>query len=225
VIADGPNDDMAQVAERIRDRATADFRQLQIPRRYKRHAFQGVGMFRLRGEADLSPGIITIDNAIDHQNGSWLTDPLPEFKVTTQFPEKLPGGCILNSVGVTPSPQEKSAVLRLVRKCVKHRHATPRTVAHSLIISLRWLSGRHPQIGSGLMVVRLSKTGVEHVERSQSVSMSAGEDFIYVSATGLTTHFGPHFVFGRSVLTGFEGGSLPRRDGGSAQQIVQPDPA
>lgn len=208
VIAEGPNEDMAQVAERIRERATADFRRLRIQPRYKRHAFQGVGMFRLRGETDLSPGIVTIDNAIDHENGNWLAEPLREFQVKTQFPEKFPGGCVLNSVGVVPSSAEKSTVLRLVQKCVNHRHSTALTIVHSLVMSLRWLSGRHPPIGPGLMVVRLSRERVERIEHSRHMWMLAGEDFTYVSATGLTSYFGPHFVFGRSVVTGFEGRSL-----------------
>jgi hypothetical protein len=216
VIADGPSNDMAQVACRIKERATLVFRQLNLPVQFKRQAFQGVGWFRLKGEDWYSPGIVTIDNAIDHQTGSWLTHPLPEFQVTTRFPSKLPGGFILDSIGITPSAEEKNAVFRLAHKCVKHRRSTPRTIVHSLIVALRWLSSRHAQIGLGLMVVVLPKRSVERSEESGHMFMVAGApneftpSFVYVSATGLTTQIGPHFVSGGGIMPGFEGGSLPR---------------
>jgi hypothetical protein len=214
VIADGPTNDMAQVTHRIKERATRDFQQLNIASRFKHHAFQGVGWFRLKGEDWLSPGVITIDNAIDHQTGTWLAEPRVEFQVTTQFPSKLPGSCILNSVGLPPSAEEKNAVVRLVRKCAKHPRTTCRTVLHSLIISLRWLSSRHSQIGHGLMAICLPKRSVEESERTGHMLMIAGppsdliSSFVYVSATGSAVTFGPHFVGGRSVLTDFKAGNL-----------------
>jgi hypothetical protein len=50
--------------------------------------------------------------------------------------------CILNSVGKSPNPHEKSAVLRFVRQCVKHRSSTPSTIGSSLVKSLQWLIAR-----------------------------------------------------------------------------------
>src|SRR5262249_8755533 len=62
-IADGPTEDMASVAQRVSDKATAAFRRLRLPARYKRHAFRGTGWFRLKNENWLSPGLITVHNA------------------------------------------------------------------------------------------------------------------------------------------------------------------
>lgn len=140
VISEGPTDDMAQVTERIRTAASMAFRSLS--KKYRHHAFQGAGWFRLKGEEDrLSPGIITVHNSIDEQTGGWLSESFDEFRTATQFPSKLVGGCVLNSVGVIPTAPEKDAVVRLIRKCVKHRTSTPATVINALIISMRWLSG------------------------------------------------------------------------------------
>lgn len=210
VISSDSTDDMARVAERIREAATKDFDRMRLPPQLKYHAFQGVRWFRLKGEADLRPGIMTIDNGIDQGTGSWLPSPLKEFRVSTQFPESTPGGCILYSVGVAPSPGEKGAVVRLVRKCVKHRRATFGTVVYALVRSMRWLSSRNPLIGAGVMAVCLPKRSVEASEASGGVIMVAGPPmestptFLYVSATGSTTYFGPHFVAGAAVITGFE---------------------
>lgn len=214
IVSKASTRDMSQVACQIRDAATEDFGRMRLPSQYKYQAFQGAGWFRLKGEEHLCPGIVTIDNGIDHQTGSWLPAPMSEFRVSSQFPSKMPGECVLNSVGFTPSIQEKSAIVRLLRKCVKHRRATPHAVQHALIISMRWLSSRNPTIGPGLMAVCLPKKSVEKSERTGQLMMLASAPnestptFVYVSATGLTTWFGPHFVGGGSVITGFQCGSL-----------------
>lgn len=219
VISSGPTDDMAQVAERIRVAATEAFAKLTCPAAVKRHAFQGVGWFRLKGESAFTPGIITIDNAVDHQTGTWLPEAKDEFMIVTQFPTRLPGSCILNSVGKSLNPHEKRAVVRFVRKCVKHRSSTPSVVGSSLVTSLQWLSSRYEPdspIGKGLMLVSLPRRSVEHSETSGHVLLLAStpsktnQTFLYVSATGSVTYFGPHFVMGRDSVTGFQARSLPR---------------
>jgi len=139
VISEGPIDDMAKVAERIRSAASAAFRSLS--RKDRHHAFQGAGWFRLdEDEGRLSPGIITVHNAIDEQTGQWVSEPFDEFRTATQFPLRFEGGCVLNSVGVPVTAREKNAVVRLVRKCVKNRKSTPAAVVKALIMSMKWLS-------------------------------------------------------------------------------------
>lgn len=214
VIACGSTSDMAEVAERIRARATHAFTSMTIPKAYKRHAFQAVGWFQLRGEKESTPGIVVVHNALDEKTGSWLSEPLEEFCISTQFPTHFPGGCILNSVGVVPSAQEKSAVLRLARKALKRRDIAPNAILRALVESMTWLSGRHQEIGRGLMIVRLyRKASDEAAATGMHMAIAGAIDsklptFFYVSATGLTTHFGPHFVVGQSVLTDFQGGAL-----------------
>jgi hypothetical protein len=212
VISEGPTNNMAQVAERIRSAASAAFRSL--PRKYRHHAFQGAGWFRLQGEEQLSPGIMMIHNGVDEQTGGWLVEPLEEFRTATQFPSSLPGGCILNSVGVVASAAEKDAVVRLLRKCVKHRSSTPATVHKALIISMRWLSSRHPTIGNSLLAVSLPKHSVEEWQRTGLTTLIAAlpnnstATFTYVSPQGSLTWFGPHIASEGVVLTGVQAGSL-----------------
>lgn len=214
VIADGPSADMETVANRIRDRASEAFQSWAIPKDLKRHAFQGVGWFRLPGESDITPGIICIHNALEPSTGNWLEHPLEGFEVSSQFPSAMPGGCILNSVGVVPSSEEKSAVLRLVRKAAKREDSAPSAILRALIESMTWLSSRHKEIGKGMIVVRITKKGVVAAGNSGQHVMLAGAvdavapTFFYVSATGSQTYFGPHFVAGGMVVTDFQAGSL-----------------
>lgn len=213
VISEGPTNDMAEVAERIRSAASEAFR--RMPNRAA-HAFQGVGWFRLKGENRLSPGIITIHNCLDEQTGLWLGEPSKDFRILTQFPSSLPGSCILNSVGVTPTARDKSAVLRLVRKCVKHRTSTPATVLKALIVSMRWLSRRYVRIGKSLLAVSLPKNSVEEWERTGRFMLLAAPPndltatFTYVSPRGSQTWFGPHIASQGVVLTDVKVGSLDK---------------
>lgn len=123
-----------------------------------------------------------------------------EFRTSTQFPSLFPGGCILNSVGVTPTAEEQGAVVRLVRKCVKHRTSTPATVVKALIISMRWLSRRHPRIGSSLQAISLPQKSVEEWERTgRFVLLAAPPNDLtatvaYISPAGALTWFGPNIA-------------------------------
>jgi hypothetical protein len=212
VISEGPTNDMAMVAERILSAATAAF--LLLPGNIRHHAFQGVGWFRLKGENRLGPGIITVHNCIDEQTGTWSAEPFEQFRTSTQFPTSLPAGCVLHSVGVMPSTAEKNAIVRLVRKCVKHRHSTPATVLQSLTMSVRWLSRRHTRIGKNLLALSIPKRSVEEWERTGSMPLLAGlpneftATFAYVSPQGTLTWFGPHIVREGVVLTDVKVGSL-----------------
>ena len=213
VISEGPTNDMAQVAERIRSAASTAFRLL--PREYRHHAFQGTGWFRLKGEEDrLSPGIITVHNSLDEQTGGWLNESFDEFRTWTQFPSALLGGCVLNSVGVVPTAPEKDAVVRLIRKCVKHQNSTPATVLKALIISMRWLSSRHQRIGKSILAISLPKNSVENWERTVRSMLRAGPPndstatFISASPQGSLTWFGPHIASTGIVLTDFQVGGI-----------------
>jgi hypothetical protein len=209
VISQGPTiRDMSAVADRIRTAANEAFR--GIPRGIGRHIFQGVGWFRLAGEKDLTPGVITIHNCLDEATATWLPEAYPEFRISTQFPSSLPGNCILQSVGVDPTPQEKSAVLRLVRKCAKRKN--PVAVVQAMIRSMRWLSGRHSRIGNSFLAVSIPKRSVEEIERTGRLLLVASPpndrtaSFLYISAGKLIWH-GPHIVKEGTFLT-FECGPI-----------------
>jgi hypothetical protein len=208
VIGEGATNNMREVAERIQARATMAFSRLNVPTQSKRHAFQGVGFFRLLGESQDTPGVITIDNAIDKESGEWLKEALPTFQIKTHFQRLFPGKCFLTSVGVMPSQPERRAILRHVLRPLKHRNATDRAVTHALANAVRWISTRHSAVGAGMMAIKLMKDRIDAADQSGNYSMRAGEDFVYISASGHTRVFGPNLVFGRMVMAGFEGGSL-----------------
>jgi len=226
VISQGPTWDMMAVAERIRTAATEAFR--KIPRRIGRHIFEGVGWFRLTGEKDLTPGLITIHNCLDEATATWLPEAYPEFRISSQFPSSLPGACILHSAGVDPTPQEKAAVVRLVRKCAKRKNSA--AVLQAMIRSMRWLSGRHSRIGNSLLAVSIPKRSVEESERTGRITLIAAPpndrtaSFLYVSA-GKTIWHGPHIANEGTVLTGFQGGPLSALPESMRNQMRKPPQA
>jgi hypothetical protein len=206
VLAAGAVDDIVQVAERVRHEATVAFgRMKNIASRYKRHAFQCVGWFPIEGATDIAPGIVRIDNAID-QAGEWLPSATPEFRISATLRTHMSGGCVLNSIGVTPSPAEKNTILRLVRKSVKHRTSSPRMIVNVLASSMHWLSRRREPnslVGRNLMAVCLPKKAVQQSLRGKDLLALTGPPttntvtFCYISEAGSATHFAPHFVLGK----------------------------
>jgi len=156
-----------------------------------------------------------VHNALDEQTGGWLVEPLDEFCVATQFPSALPSKeCILHSVGVRPNARERDAVVRLLRKCVKHRSSTPTTIGKALIDSMSWLSRRHTRIGNRLLLVSLPKSSAEEFDRTGNTSLLAAPTndatatFTYASPEGSLTWYGPHIVREGVVLTEVAGGPL-----------------
>jgi hypothetical protein len=206
----GAGTDMAAKTERVRQRAHVEVRRLPLPGHLKRHAFQGVGWFRLRPEGWLSPGLIWIHNTFDHQTGEFLSTALPEFRVASFFPFKLPGGYLLKHVGFDPTQSERSAVCRLIHKAVRHRRSTLKTVMDGLILSFRWLSTRHPdRIGASLMALCLPRRSVELFQETHRLPVLMGPPddtaatFVYISSTGSKVSFGPIVVMGGTVLSNF----------------------
>jgi hypothetical protein len=81
-------------------------------------------------------------------------------------------------------------------------------VLKALIISMRWLSRRHPRIGNTLQAISLPQKSVEEWERTgRSMLLAAPPNdqtatFAYVSPKGSLTWFGPHIAGEGIVLTG-----------------------
>jgi hypothetical protein len=223
IISQGPTKDMTVVAERIRVAATEAFR--GIPRRIGRHVFEGVGWFRLAGANDLRPGLISIHNCFDDKTATWLPEASAEFRISTQFPSSFPGKCILHSAGVDPTPQEKSAVVRLVRKCAKRQNSA--AVLQAMIRSMSWLSGRHARIGNSFLAVSIPKRSVEESERTGRIGLFAAPpndrtaSFLYVSA-GKTVWHGPHMASEGTVLTGFQCGPASELPESLRKQMLKP---
>jgi hypothetical protein len=226
VISQSDTNDMAAVANHIRESANRAFQQTPGPKKNLRYAFQGVGWLRLQGESNFSPASLTIHNAIDPRTGMWLAEPRDEFQLNTNWPSQFPNYCVMESVGVIPSLQEKDAVFRLVRRCIKRRSSTPLTVLEALIRSLRWLSMRHQTVGPGMMVVCLPKRAAEEAERTgrrlvfPGMYSEVAPTFVYIPARKSAKYFGPHFVSKGVVLTDFQaGGVLPSSTDAQVERV------
>lgn len=220
VISGGPVTDMSRVLERVRLSATEAFKAIPYDGIYKRHAFQAVAWLRLQGETFLTPAILTVHNALNPLTSEWLAAAKPEFEIRTEFPSdddvRRGGGCIIKSIGESIDVAEQNAVVRLIRKCVKHRYSTPRKVMSALIRAFRWLARRHAdRVGLGLIAVCLPRRSVELAESTGHIMLinAPADDqsatFQYVSGTGRISAFGPNMASEGMALTGFESGFGP----------------
>ncbi|GKS58195.1 hypothetical protein YTPLAS18_17220 [Nitrospira sp.] len=217
VIAGGPTNNMRVVADRICHRATSAFQRLRCPIQFKRHAFRGTGWFRLKDEDWFSPGLITVHNYFDHNTGDPLPEPLGDFKVSSYFPTKLPGGCFIRNVGVTPSPAERAAIVKLVRKCAKNKNATRGAVLNALIQSVVWLSKNraYRTIGSSVMAICLPRTCVEQFDGTGAYAMAPGmpqdscPTFLYATTNqAIRVGFAPIFVGKRTTPAQLKPGAI-----------------
>ena len=214
VLLEGSNEDFGLTIDRIKSRANSEFHKLNIPKQFKRHAFQAVGWFRMKTKGVYKPGIVTIHNALDHNTGNWLPEARPEFSVDARIRGKKDPKLIIRSVGVNPTNKENEVIFRNMRKISKHSSTNIGTVENAFISSLRWLSSRHKEIGPGLISICLPKNAVEQIDKTGDVLILAGSPlenkptFNYISATNVKEIFGPIAVLGGSSFTNFRAGSL-----------------
>jgi hypothetical protein len=217
------SNDMAKVCYRIQDEATLAFKRMSFSSKYKRHAFQAVGWFSNPEGPKLRPGIITLQNAIDPKTNGWLLEARSEFDLSKNFPLLGRKQFVLNSVGLSPTARERSAILQFIRKCVHRRTRQKEAVLEAMIISMRWLHFRYEPnspIGPNIMAVSIPRLSVENSAQSGDfVALASGPldnvaTFLDVNITGRKHFFGPHFVCGGTMMTGFEAGPLERKTQG-----------
>ena len=137
----------------LRDSATAIFKSIRLAPHLKRHAFQAIGWVKPNGESNLSPLILGVDNSLD-MDGKWDAEARDEFILRQHLLTCEPSPTIM-SVGAGCSEPEKSAIVRLVRRCA--RRGEPAIVMESLIRSMLWLSARHKTIGNSLLAIHIPK--------------------------------------------------------------------
>lgn len=204
--------DMGKISRKIRDEATSAFRRMNLASRYKRHAFQGAGWFSDPKRPALRPGTVTVHNALESGTLAWLPYARPSFELVTNFPQIGRAQFHLSSVGLTPTPAEKEAVYKLVRKCVHRRLRRQESVLYALVFSMRWLHNRYQPnspIGPNMMAVSLPKIAAEHVAQTGEFMAVAGgpvagtTTFLDINISGRAEIFGPHVVHGGSAMTGF----------------------
>lgn len=216
-IAANPSGDMAKIAAHIRQQATLSFRSMSFASRYKRHAFQAVGWFSDPEGTSLSPGVLTIHNALSQKTGDWLPYARHEFEVNAEFPKFGKHQFLLRSVGLLPTLNERGAVYQLVRKCVKRRADRPRAILEALVRSVRWLSSRYEPnspIGKSLMAVCLPKASAEQSANTGHFLAASSEPepdrttFLHHPEFEMPVRYGPIVVMGSSVISGFECGPI-----------------
>lgn len=220
-----PTTNMGAISRRIRDEATAAFARMQLASRYKRHAFEGAGWFTYPDRPELRPGIVTIQNALTADTQEWLPYARPTFELSYRFPQLRRAQFHLTSVGLTPSPAERVAIARLIRKCVHRQTRRQATLMHALVHSMRWLHNRYQPnspIGPNLMFVSLPKAAAQQVKSTGEFMALAGQPvahtatFLDVNASGRVNSFGPHVVFGGLSITDVVTGTLPSGPAGAA---------
>lgn len=209
--------DVGAISRRICDEATNAVHQMGFASRYKRHAFQGAGWFSDPNGSALRPGIVTIHNALEPGTHAWLPYARRRFELVTDFPRIGQAQFHLTSVGLTPTPQEKGAIYRVVRKCVHRRLRRQQCVLYALVMSMRWLHHRYQPnspIGPNMMAVSLPKSAAERTAQTgHFTALAAGPaagtaTFLDVNISGRADVFGPHFVYGGSAMTGFTAGPI-----------------
>lgn len=219
VAASSNSMDMTVIARCIQDQATKDFNRMTFASRFKRHAFQGAGWFRNKEGPGLVPGIITIENAFDPASGDWLPYARPRFEMKTVSPILHRAQLYLTSVGLRLTTEERSAVYRLLRKCVHRRVRKQEATLYSMIYSMRWLHRRYEPnslIGPNLMAISIPRVAAERViQTGKFIAIAGGPasetcTFLDVNISGRVHVVGPHVVFGGSALTGFQAGPIAK---------------
>lgn len=154
-IIEGPGPDASAVMQHVRDRATEAFKKIRLPRCYLRTSFDGVGWFFLKEHGAVPvPGFIRISN-MHGDDGEILAEARDEFVTFRWINEPMPDvGFRLESTGFEPSPQEKGAIWRLVRRCVKGGCGAPGMI-RAMAIGIGWLSRTYPTIGPGVMAISI----------------------------------------------------------------------
>ncbi len=198
-IASITDDNLGAVAEKIRQEATKDFARLSTPNRNMlKHAFVGVGWTIYNGETELSPILLTIDNALN-KSGEWSANISKEFKTTLNGWGNSKDFCI-GSAGVSVSPAEKKTIWRHLSRIVK-RGELQLAILRGMVDACLWIADRHtPWVGKSLMALCIPKKAVLNTMKTGRTIMLLGgseetTSFFYIPKDGKRAiNFGPHFV-------------------------------
>lgn len=205
--------DLGEICTHIKNQATADFKKMRFATIYKRHAFQAVGWFLFDEEPRIRAGVVTIENAINSETNDWLDHARSSFDLGFRTPKLNRAQFYLTSVGLRPTTAERSAVYKLIQKCVHRRVRRHELILHAMIISMRWLHQiREPNspIGANLMAVAIPRIAVEKaMSTGESMLLCSGPinevaTFIEVHANGNTSRVGPNFVHEGIMISNFE---------------------
>lgn len=210
----------------LREEATAAFARMKIDRRYKRHAFHGIGWFNTEKDPYLRPGIITVTNFFDRPTKRWLSVAKDEFESSlwglSGF-EGLHGPRIqrhqfyVTSVGTQPSPAEQATIFSVLRSCAHRDRGRSRVMLQAMVMATRWLSTRYEPnspIGRNLLAVALPRRAVERQLATGGIAtISSGPEdeaatFLSVPEFQRAEHYGPNFVVRGCAMVDFRAGPL-----------------
>ena len=204
-LGEAPDKRLPLPFEHLRSEATKEFRALTIDRRYRRHAFLGVGWTVPGPSEELVATSVLVENMYDVR-GRVLDDPQEEFKMRVEVHRKVKNGFRLQSVGATVNPGQRNAILRFVGRPVKRQ--APQAILRALLISVRWMADYHPTVGRTLMGLCVPKAAVQRIAATgQTFTLfgsTAATDiswFVYLGPDGSTTYYGPTSVGGGWVMS------------------------
>jgi hypothetical protein len=160
----------------------------------------------------LSINLITISNAIG-SDGEWLANTAPEFSVQVNNWGNAGAGFGIAATGQPLKPEEKYAIWRLIRRCVK-KHAGPSAMLRALHMSMEFLASRYNTIGRSLMLLALPRIASQRYAETGDSQFLAGSPlaeqntFLYIRPGGSVVAFGPHVAADGQAVLGFEAGPI-----------------
>jgi hypothetical protein len=167
----------------------------------------GIGWAGRAGRPALQPTFCTISNALG-TNGEWSSTPSADFLVEVNRWGQIGAGFAIAVTGQTLRSNEKHAIWRLIRRCVR-RAAGPEAILRSLILAMSFVADRYPRVGRNLMALCMPRVASEHyASTGNCLFVSSGpvaetNTFLYVSRLGSEVQFGPHFAIDGVALLGF----------------------
>ncbi|HEX6052487.1 MAG TPA: hypothetical protein VFZ21_24655 [Gemmatimonadaceae bacterium] len=210
--AEVPSTDLKAVCDHIARRATEAFANLRIDRRLSRHAFIGVGWTARIGSAALHPTLCTISNAIDG-SGEWKPLADPSFTLQVNNWDRFGAGFGIAAAGQTLRREEKYAMWRLIRRCVK-KGTGPPAILRALVIAMNYSATKYNSVGRSLMALCMPRAAVERFMETGEAIFLAGvplteqNTFRYLRPGGSPVTYGPLFALHGWAVLGFESGPV-----------------
>jgi hypothetical protein len=162
----------SRAIEVVRTRSTEAFAALTAGSRAKRHAFVAAGWVKTSDEAQLSPIVISVSNALDDA-WNWQADSSPAFIVRNWT---LPAGVATHVVatGARLDPDLADDLRRSIHRCYEHG-AGPDTYVRLLAAAIRTVADSNPTVGRDLLALALPATAAAG---SPGLSVPLGSKFV-----------------------------------------------
>ena len=193
---------LSEAASSLARQATDALKKSTLSRSLRRLVFTGIGWALLPNEAQVSPIILTVSNALD-DTGAWLAYAETEFTVRPNVGPNQQRAFILRSYGQNLPLRELVRTTRYLRRCVE-RQTGPEPVAKLLADKIRLLADTYPTVGKSLMVSCLPRKAafssnqliLTDLSPSAGMTMRNTASFAYLSANGNDViKYGPNSAY------------------------------